>query len=113
FLLASTLRGVLAQRLIRKLCRHCRQPAEQGQYRASPEGCQQCAHTGYQGRTGIHELYRIDERAQHLLNDAGAEPALRQAARESGMRSLREDAQRWVEQGVSTPEEVLRVTREL
>ncbi len=113
FLLASTLRGVLAQRLIRKLCLHCREAAGGGLFRARDGGCEQCGHTGYQGRTGIHELYRVDERAQQLLSEAGAEHALRQAARQAGMRNLREDAERWVRQGLSTPEEVLRVTREL
>src|SRR5690606_21299392 len=56
FLLASTLRGVLAQRLVRKLCAHCKVPQADGSSGWNPGGCASCGHTGYSGRTGVHEL---------------------------------------------------------
>ena len=112
FLLASTLRGVLAQRLVRKLCAHCRLPQADGTAAWNPAGCAACSHTGYSGRTGVHELFVLDDGLRTLIHEGEGEQALRTAARRAGMRSLYDDAQRWVVQGVSSLEEVLRVTRE-
>ena len=62
------------------------------------------------GRTGIHELFVVDERVRALIHEGQGEPALREAARRAGMRTLRQDGQRWVDSGVTTLEEILRVT---
>ncbi len=113
FLLASTLQGVLAQRLIRKLCGHCRQVQPDGSARWHSAGCTHCSHTGYSGRTGVHELFVVDDEARALLGGAADEQALRAAARRAGMRTLHEDGQRWIQQGVTSTEELARVTRDL
>ncbi|MEB2399027.1 MAG: type II secretion system ATPase GspE [Alcaligenaceae bacterium] len=111
FLLASTLQGVLAQRLIRKLCAHCRIPQADGTAGWRSGGCAACGHTGYSGRTGIHELFTLDDEARGLIHEGANEQALRDAARRGGMRSLHQDGMRWVAQGVTTNEELARVTR--
>ncbi|NYT86004.1 type II secretion system ATPase GspE [Pollutimonas harenae] len=111
FLLASTLQGVLAQRLIRKLCPHCK-TSHEGMTGRSPGGCTACSHTGYLGRTGVHELFVLNDHIRSQIHANAGEQALRQAARQSGMRSLRQDGRRWVERGITTEEEVARVTRD-
>ncbi|GAA5235091.1 type II secretion system protein GspE [Verticiella sediminum] len=116
FLLSSSLLGVLAQRLVRRLCPHCRQPAAHDaegrptQWRAV--GCAACSHSGYQGRTGIHELFVIDDALRGLIHEDAGEQALRHAAQRAGMRTMRQDGERWVADGSTTPEEILRVTRD-
>ena len=112
FLLASSLRGVLAQRLVRRLCAHCRKQGvdAHGQPEWRAVGCAACANSGYKGRTGIHELFVVDDRVRALIHEGQGEPALREAARVAGMRTLREDGMRWVAQGITTREEILRVT---
>ncbi len=112
FLLASTLRGVLAQRLVRKLCPACRIVHSDGTARWNPQGCTHCRQTGYRGRTGIHELFIIDDEIRELIHDGATEHALRAAAERKGMRSLHEDGHRWVAQGVTTTEELARVTHD-
>jgi general secretion pathway protein E len=125
YLLASSLAGVLAQRLVRRLCRNCRQvyspdaaeccllapqvPPEL--FRAG--GCDQCRHTGYQGRSGIYELLEIDDKLRSLIHDRAAEGILRSAALAAGgLRPLRDDALRWLLAGETSLEEVLRVTHD-
>jgi len=112
FLLASSLLGVLAQRLVRRLCPHCKQadPAAPGTWR--PVGCAQCNQIGYSGRTGIHELFCVDDEVRSLIHQGAGEQALRLAARRAGMFSLREDGERWVRSGTTAAEEILRVTRD-
>jgi len=112
FLLASSLRGVLAQRLVRRLCLQCRRAEVDAEGRTvwRATGCPACANSGYRGRTGIHELFVVDERVRALIHEGQGEPALREAARRAGMRTLRQDGQRWVDSGVTTLEEILRVT---
>jgi general secretion pathway protein E len=112
FLLASTLQGVLAQRLIRKLCPACKTTQADGSAGWTPGGCASCGHTGYSGRTGIHELFTLDDEARDMLHAGANEQTLRQAALRGGMRNLRQDGMRWVAQGVTTDEELTRVTRE-
>ncbi|QIM48384.1 type II secretion system ATPase GspE [Pusillimonas sp. DMV24BSW_D] len=112
FLLASTLQGVLAQRLIRKLCPSCKEVDGRGVALPSSVGCAACAHTGYSGRTGIHELFVVDDAAREMIHSGAHEQGLRHHARDNGLRSLREDGERWIEQGVTTAEELLRVTRD-
>lgn len=114
FLLSSSLLGVMAQRLIRCLCPHCKvqsaSPEHGLQWQA--QGCEQCNHSGYKGRTGIHELLIIDDQIRQLIHAGGNEQDIRAAARRNGMRTMREDAQRWVKNGLTTQEEILRVTRD-
>ncbi len=112
FLLASTLQGVLAQRLIRKLCMHCKIRRDDGTASLNPAGCKACSHTGYSGRTGIHELFALDDAARALIHTNADEQALRRAALDTGMSSLRQDGMRWVEQGLTTEAELSRVTRD-
>jgi len=111
FLLSSSVLGVLAQRLVRKLCPHCKQPEPNGQgFRAV--GCEQCSHTGYVGRTGIYELLTIDDDLRLLVHNSGNETDIRRQAEKAGMLPMRSDAMRWVAAGITSQEEVLRVTRE-
>ena len=123
FLLSSSLLGVLAQRLVRRLCHTCRtaytpDAAERAALDGgAPEmlysavGCPACNWTGYRGRTGIYELLMVDDPVRHMVHDVAAEHQLRGHARGSGMRTLREDSLRYVCSGETTLEEVLRVTR--
>jgi general secretion pathway protein E len=128
FLVASSLLGVLAQRLVRKLCPQCRRrhvpdaaecrllgldPASAAQHPIFvAAGCEACNQSGYQGRTGIFELLRVDEPLRALIHDGASEAKLREHARTEGMLSIREDGLRWVGGGLTSIEEVLRVTRE-
>jgi general secretion pathway protein E len=110
FLLSSSLLGVLAQRLVRKLCPRCRRQDAQGYWH--PVGCEHCAHTGYKGRTGVYELMAVDATVQALVHNRAAESDLATAARAAGLRSMREDGERLVAEGVTSLEELVRVTRE-
>lgn len=114
FLLASSLLGVLAQRLVRKLCMTCRRPdtLPDGTVVYRPVGCEACNHTGYSGRSGIHELFTVSDDLRRLIHEGRDEQALRSAALRGGMRTLRDDGQRWIDQGATSPEEILRVTRD-
>ncbi|HVB83369.1 MAG TPA: type II secretion system ATPase GspE [Rhodanobacteraceae bacterium] len=125
FLLASSLIGVGAQRLVRRLCLECRKPfaADTAQLRAlglaptdgtlySAQGCGACNGSGYRGRTGIYELLTVDDDLRRLIHDRVSEQTLREHAVARGMRSLRDDGMRWAGQGVISLEEVVRVTRE-
>ena len=128
FLVASSILGVLGQRLVRKLCPLCRQAhspdaAERRMLEVeghndtslqiySAVGCPVCSSTGYQGRTGVYELLTIDDTLRTLIHDGASEGKLRDHSRVLGMRSIREDGLRWVRAGVTSLEEVLRVTRE-
>lgn len=112
FLLASTLQGVLAQRLVRKLCAHCKQPQPDGTSVWNSGGCAACSHSGYSGRTGVHELFVLDDALRTMIHAEEGEQALRHTAQRAGMRSLRQDADRWISQGVTSLEEVTRVTRD-
>jgi general secretion pathway protein E len=128
FLVASSLIGVLAQRLVRKLCPECRQPhapdaAELRLLEMTPDaaqdvsiftaaGCPACGNTGYHGRSGVYELLRVDEAMRGLMHDGASEGRIRDYARTLGHTSLRQDGLRWVRAGKTTLEEVLRVSRE-
>ncbi|MEO5735780.1 MAG: type II secretion system ATPase GspE [Rubrivivax sp.] len=116
FLLSSTLLGVLAQRLVRKLCPVCKregtedEPGGTGHWH--PVGCTACANTGYKGRTGVYELMTVDPAVQTLIHNRAAEQDLSAAARTAGLKSMREDGERLVKNGVTSLEEVIRVTRD-
>ena len=125
YLLSSSLLGVLAQRLVRRLCQACRIPyrpgpadvAELGGQFAGealfgPGGCAVCNGTGYAGRTGIYELLVVDEEAKRLVHEGASEHQLRAHVLGKGMRSLRQDGLRWALSGATSLEEVVRVTRE-
>jgi general secretion pathway protein E len=101
FLLSSSLLGVLAQRLVRKLCPHCH-----------GAGCAQCGQTGYQGRTGIFELMVADDGIRSKIHNRAAEADIRQAALKAGMTLMRDDGERLVRERVTSREELVRVTRE-
>jgi general secretion pathway protein E len=108
FLLASTVRGILAQRLVRILCPECSQPQPDGSVRGT--GCEKCAHTGYHGRSGIFELLVVDDAIRKLILANADATQIRNAARAHGMATLREDGTRKAGSGITTLAEVLRVT---
>ncbi len=110
FLLSSSLLGVLAQRLVRKLCPHCKRQDGEGLWH--PVGCAHCSNTGYKGRTGVYELMVADAAVQALIHNRAPESELHAAAQSAGLRSMREDGERLVREGVTSPEEVVRVTRD-
>ena len=129
FLVASALRAAMAQRLVRSICETCKegfQPTEreikmltglaQGTNASVPEtmyhgaGCDRCGRTGYKGRKGIFEIFKVDDTIQRLIFDHAPATLLRQRAREMGMRTLREDGMLKVGSGMTTLSEVLRVT---
>ena len=99
FLLSSSLLGVLGQRLIRLSCKAC-----QGQ------GCPECSHSGFKGRAGIYELMTTSTELKELIHQSASEAQIRQKALDSGMRSLKQDSERWVNANETTPAEVRRVT---
>lgn len=111
FLLSSSLLGVLAQRLVRILCPHCKRQDASG-CRYVPVGCPECGNTGYKGRTGVYELMTTDDQVRSLIHSGAPEAQVRQEASQAGLRSMREDGERLVERGVTSLEEVLRVTRD-
>lgn len=113
FLLASTLQGVLAQRLMRCLCKHCKtqqHPEQAAQW--NPQGCTHCGHTGYAGRTGVHELLLITDDLRSEISKNSDTHELRRLARAAGMQTLYENGLRWVNSGMSSLEELERITRE-
>jgi len=126
FLVASSLRAIMAQRLVRRICLNCRQPAElsesemralriePGQLRDAQvmqgRGCELCRGTGYKGRIGIFEIFVLDDEVRHMINKRSATLSLRQRARELGMRTLREDGVRKVLAGLTSAEEVISIT---
>jgi general secretion pathway protein E len=101
FLLSSSLLGVLAQRLVRKICTHC-----------AGKGCAHCSGTGYSGRTGIFELLVVQEQMRSLIHNRASEAQIRQSALMHGMTLMRDDGISLVREGVTTEQELIRVTRE-
>jgi len=129
YVIASALVGVVAQRLVRRLCVHCRRqytpPAEVLRSLNMTDadaatipfyksvGCDQCNHTGYRGRIGIYEVMRINDKLRRLISAKASEDQLREAAVGGGMITLGEDGLSKVKSGVTTPEELLRVVTEV
>ena len=101
FLLSSSLLGVLAQRLVRKYCGQCR-----------GAGCEHCGHTGYAGRTGVFELLVVDDAIRAQIHNQAAEADVRARALAGGMTLMRDDGERLIRAGITSREEVLRVTRD-
>ena len=125
FLLSSSLLGMLAQRLVRILCPDCKQSYTAGERECrvfdlpkakpptlyKPVGCELCKRTGYRGRTGIYEMVVVDDEMRGMIHDGSGEQALEKQAR-SNTPSIRDDGKRLVLAGLTSVEEVLRVTRE-
>lgn len=126
FLVASAIRAIMAQRLVRRVCKKCAQPTPltEGEMRAlglepselaganpvKGRGCPDCNHTGYRGRMGIFEIFVLDDEVRHLIYEKASASVIRKRAREMGMRTLREDGVRKILAGMTTAEEVISVT---
>ena len=126
FMISASLEGVLAQRLVRRICTHCRTPYEPDEALLSRlgltpydigdktfyfgKGCNECNHTGYKGRKGLYELLPVSDPIRSLINDKAPNVVLRQKAMELGMSTLRADGLRCIFDGVTTIEEVLKYT---
>jgi len=125
FLIASSAIAIVAQRLVRRICEHCKKP-----YTATPEmlrelgmaagkvtfyrgeGCPACKKSGYQGRVGLYELIEMNENVRALITNKASSSALTAAAAQAGFRSLRQQGMTNVVAGLTTVEEVLRVTQD-
>jgi len=128
YLLSSTLIGILAQRLVRVTCPHCRVPyvpeesflkemgvereALSGMNVVATKGCIECNFTGYRGRTGIFEYLKVTDEIKALILERKDSQVIKDVARKGGMRTLREDGWLRVKEGVTTIQELLRVTQE-
>lgn len=126
FLVASSLRAIMAQRLCRCICEHCREEYDPmpsdvnalgpagaqlvGKRLIKGRGCNKCSLAGYHGRKGIFEMFMINDEIQRMIFEKTSATALRVRARELGMRTLREDGVRKIGAGITTVEEVMRVT---
>lgn len=126
FLVSTSLRGVMAQRLVRKICAKCGEPDEPSeqqikQLNITPEivdnanfrrgrGCESCHGTGYRGRMGIFEILVMNDELRELIHAGASIAVLREKARIAGMRTLREDGVRKVIAGLTTIEEVVSIT---
>jgi general secretion pathway protein E len=119
YLITSSLVSVLAQRLVRVICKHCKQPdgtriAPDGQQVLSfrGQGCEHCLGSGYTGRVGIFELMELNDEVRKLIMSNGDAADITALVRRNGMRNLREDGWLKVADGVTTADEVMRVTQE-
>ena len=129
FLVSSSVEGIVAQRLIRTLCTKCRKPAQYQQdflkmhgfpidklndskiiYEAV--GCDECRDTGYRGRSGIFEILPINDEIRPLIVSNASASSIKQAALDQGMKTLRDDGWEKVLDGITTIDEILRVTEE-
>ena len=126
FLVASAVKAIMAQRLIRKVCPKCRVPYMPTDYemqvlKLNPDemknatlvrgnGCNECSRTGYRGRMGIYEIFSVDDEVRRLIYEKVPSNVIRARARELGMRTLREDGVRKIMAGITTPEEVISIT---
>lgn len=126
FMISASLEGVLAQRLVRRICTKCKTPYEPDEavlarLGLTPydigdktfyygKGCPECNHTGYKGRKGLYELLKVSDPIRALINEKAPNVVLRQKAMELGMSTLRADGLRCIFDGVTTIEEVLKYT---
>jgi len=123
FLIASSLEGVLAQRLVRKVCEYCKEPYEPTQEELSQlglegtylfyrgKGCDMCMGTGYRGRTGIYEVLELSDDLKQLIIKTQDANEIRKKAKESGFRTMYEDGIEKVIKGMTTPEELIRAVK--
>jgi general secretion pathway protein E len=127
FLISSSVMAILAQRLVRVLCKECREPYEitpaeitelefktavgATVYRAKAKGCEACFHTGYLGRKAIYELLIVDDSIRQLIMKSTDAATIKVAAMQNGMRTLRQDGANNVLQGITSVDEVVRVTQ--
>ncbi|MFA7369061.1 MAG: ATPase, T2SS/T4P/T4SS family, partial [Kiritimatiellales bacterium] len=131
FLVASAVEGIVAQRLIRRLCPSCRKPLEMDDAKIAllhkegfpveelathtvyePSGCDACRGSGFKGRTGIYEILTVDDHIRPLIIDRSASSDIKREAMRHGLHTLRDDGWRKVLDGVTTVEEILRVSEE-
>jgi general secretion pathway protein E/type IV pilus assembly protein PilB len=126
FLVATSLRAVMAQRLVRRLCLHCRERRRSAKTELPglkidneepgvasvmhAMGCERCRQTGYKGRIGLFEIFEIDDQVRHMVNARAPTGLLRERARQLGMRTLREDGLRKVAAGLTSVDEVISST---
>jgi type IV pilus assembly protein PilB len=124
FLVSSSVSAILAQRLVRRLCKHCAKPhagvdltvPDTGEPRRIPKvfkpgGCDRCSGSGYKGRVGLYELVIVDDRVRRLIVKRAPEQEIKETARRGGFRTMFEDGLDKVEAGQTSLEEVMRVTR--
>jgi general secretion pathway protein E/type IV pilus assembly protein PilB len=126
FLVASAVRAIMAQRLVRRICTNCIEPyqptekelrglnlkanqIEEANF-SKGRGCDKCRDTGFRGRMGIFEICVLDDEIRRMVNEGLGVAAIRQRARDLGMRTMREDGVRKVLVGLTTPEEVITTT---
>ncbi len=109
FLLSSSLLGAVAQRLVRKLCPVCR---HYDGHEWHAVGCDKCGMTGYQGRVGVYELLLTTDQIRSQIHEQASEAEIRKTAQQNGMRTMREDGERWLANDTTTREELLRVTKD-
>ena len=126
FLVASAVKAVMAQRLARRVCKNCAAPIEpdpeelrlleadikdfEGAKLQKGRGCSECGNTGYKGRMGLYEIFMVSEEIQNLIFKGATTTEIRDAARKNGMRTLRDDGLRKAMTGITTLEEVIRIT---
>lgn len=127
FFLSASLRSVVAQRLVRKLCRHCRQQfvvddafletdprfrtiVGKGEISWAPQGCERCSQTGYSGRRAVFEVVDVNEELRHMINHGSSEQEIEKVSQAHGMTTLIEDGVRIARAGETSLQEVLRVT---
>jgi len=123
YLIFSTLVGIVAQRMARRICSHCREPSQpsveeqaafDGELKGKPDtfyagaGCNLCANTGYRGRTGLFELLTVSDESRRILATGGSASDIQQQALKEGMVTMKQDGMLKVNQGITTASEVLR-----
>jgi general secretion pathway protein E len=109
FLLSSSLLGVMAQRLVRKLCPYCKRSDGVHMHAV---GCDKCGMTGYHGRVGVYEMLETTDEIRAQIHNRASEAEVREAAQKTGMKTMREDGERWLRDGTTTQAELLRVTKD-
>jgi type II secretory ATPase GspE/PulE/Tfp pilus assembly ATPase PilB-like protein len=123
FLVASTVEGLMAQRLVRRICKGCKAECKASNVELEAgmppdikvfwrgRGCEECRGTGYRGRQGVFELVVVDDAVREMILKHEGANRLKKYAVEHGMKTLREDGWERVRLGVTTPEEVVRITK--
>ncbi|HEX9061792.1 MAG TPA: ATPase, T2SS/T4P/T4SS family, partial [Clostridia bacterium] len=124
FLLSSSLIGIIAQRLVRKICTHCRKaykadekdkklleiPHDEDLVLYKADGCDYCGKTGYKGRVGVFEIFNVNDKIRKAIDEGTPADMLQQMAVQSGMRTLSDDARKKVIDGITTLDEYIKIT---